>query len=268
MYQNLTEGTSVHLSDWPRANKKAINEKLNKEMNTVRLVVTLGLGARAKAQIKVRQPLAKLTMSGSAEEARLIEKNKDIVLSELNVKELLVQDHAPDSVVIKLSPLARVLGPKYGGDVQYIIRAAKAGNFEVTKNGFVVRGETQSWNLLADEAELVYESKEGQAVEASAGVVVALDVNITPALKQEGIARDIVRAVQDLRKEAKLDVSDRIHVVVITENQEIQSAIDACAPYIQEETLATSLVDKVENPIARTQVTLEGSVVTIALSKA
>lgn len=263
IYKNLTGEESVHLSDWPEVDESAIDQDLNTEMQTVRTVVRLGLAARAKANIKVRQPLAKVEVAGSADEARLIQKNEEIIKSELNVKDLAVLDAVPDSVEKKLSPNARLLGPKFGKDVQKIIQLAKQGEFEQTKSGYLVG----SWELAPEEAELQYESKEGFAVEAERSIVVALDPEVTDELKREGYARDIVRVVQDLRKESGLEVDNHIQLTITSDDAEIQNTLSEFDDYIKQETLADGITSDTKDAHAK-EVDIDGKTLMIAITRA
>lgn len=243
IYRNLKDGESVHLEDWPKVEKKYIDEDLNKEMAVLRRAVRLGLAARAKAKTKVRQPLAKVEIAASRDELEILEAHKNILLSEVNVKELLVLEKVPANIKVTLSPQARVLGPKFGRDVQHIIKNAKIGNFTVTNSGFEVSDPSSSkkWEIAKNEAELRYESGENEAVEAEAGMVVVLDTEITPALKEEGIAREVVRAIQDLRKEAGLEVDNHIEVQIHS-GEQVLAAVQANEAYIKTETLTDAIL--------------------------
>ena len=161
------------------------------------------MSLRAEANIKVRQPLQTLRLVG----APLQEDDVKIVQEELNVKEVQMLEDASDIADRIVEVNARVVGPRLGGKVQDIIKAAKAGNFTENKDGTItVLGET----LSAEEAPVVYRGKEGHAVASEKGVVVSLDTEISDELALEGLARDIVRSVQALRKEKGLQVSDKI----------------------------------------------------------
>lgn len=238
IYQNLTGEESVHLSDWPRPNKFLINDKLNQEIHLVRRIVNLGHSVRGKAKIKVRQPLAKVTIALPKDvDKTLVEHQKDVILEELNVKELEFIKEASDIVQIKVTPNAKVLGPKYGKDVQYIIQQIKEGNFKIDGSNVKVG----QFTLLSDEIEFGFSSKEGFDVESEAGIVVALNTTIDSDLRKEGYARDIVRQIQELRKEADYQVNDHIYVAIGTKNNQIEAAVTQFADYIKRETLADEL---------------------------
>ncbi len=238
IYQNLCDEESVHLADWPKFNGNLIDEELNKEIRLVRLIVNLGHSARAKAKIKVRQPLKCLQVAlPKGINKNVIAAQKDVILEELNVKELNFIEEAGEIMEQTVIPNAKVLGPKYGKDVQDIIKKIKAGEFEFGVDGKVNVGP---FVLEADEVEIGFKGKEGFDVEGDQGVVVALDTHITDELKREGYAREIVRTIQDLRKEADYQVDDRI-MVLVKADKEVALAVTEFADYIRKETLADEL---------------------------
>lgn len=267
VYQNLTGEPSVHLADWPKARKEYIDTELNNEMEVLRRAVRLGLAARAKAKRKTRQPLAKVEIAAKPEEIAMLKENKDIVLSEINVKELVVLEKTPETITVTLSPNARLLGPKFGKDVQGIIKDAKAGNFSITEKGFEVIGDDKKWELSHNEAELRYESAKDAAVEAEAGMVVVLDVVVTNELREEGMARELVRAIQDLRKEQQLEVDNHIALIVETTSEAIKVAVQSFAHYIQQETLADSLTVSALGDVSGKEVMIEGEGVRVGIKK-
>jgi isoleucyl-tRNA synthetase len=239
IYMNLTGEESVHLQDWPVANESLIDEDLNKEIHLVRLIVNLGHSVRAKAKIKVRQPLAKVGVAlPEAIDPSLVEAQKDVILEELNVKELELIKEAGDIIEEQVSPNAKLLGPKYGKDVQHIIKTVKEGDFEILEDGRVKVGP---FTLEKDEIEIGFKGKEGYDAEGAEGVVVALDTNISDDLKKEGYARDVVRVIQEMRKEADYQVDDRIDIMVKTEG-DIEQAVTDFGDYIKKETLAQELL--------------------------
>ena len=237
IYQNLTGEESVHLADWSEVNDEMIDENLNSEIHAVRLIVSLGLSVRAKAKLKVRQPLQKVGIAlpeGISKES--IESQADVIKEELNVKEIEFIAEAGDIVEHSVVPNPKVLGPKYGGEVQQIIQKVKAGEYEM-KGDTVVVG---NYELIGDEVEIGFKGKEGFDVESEEGFVVALDTNLTDDLKKEGYARDIVRFIQEMRKEADYQVDDHIYILVDGEGA-AGDAIDKFSDYIMIETLAEEL---------------------------
>ncbi len=240
IYTNLTGKESVHLEDWPKPLSVYLKKELNEENQLIRQIVTLGHGVRDAANIKVRQPLAKVQLGLPANvDHGMIQAQKDVILEELNVKDLEILTDAGEFVKQVCMPNARVLGPKYGKEVQSIIQMAKAGDFEVMEDGSVKIGE---YELSGDEVEVGFHGKEGFDVASAGGVSVVLDTTITDELKQEGHAREIVRRIQDLRKEADYNVDDRIYVYVEAA-EPIGASVLAFADYIKSETLALELQD-------------------------
>lgn len=238
IYKNLTGEDSVHLADWPKANEIFIDSNLNKEIHMLRLIVNLGLSVRAKAKIKVRQPLSKVSIAlPEGISAEVIESQKDVVLEELNVKNIEFIEEASDIVEHYIKPNAKVLGPKYAGEVQNIIKMVKSGDYELLEDGRIKAGE---FILENDEVEVGFQGKEGFDVESEEGMVVALDTFVDDDLKKEGYARDVVRYIQELRKEADYQVDDRIFVSIAASG-DIENAITEFADYIKKETLADEL---------------------------
>ncbi|MBI5753823.1 isoleucine--tRNA ligase [Candidatus Peregrinibacteria bacterium] len=240
IYQNLSGGvkTSVHLEDWPKANKFLINDELNKEMHLIRVVVNLGHSVRTKAKIKVRQPLLKAQIAlPEGVDAALIESQKEVILEELNVKDLEVIKEASEIVERIVMPNPKVLGPKFGKDVQFIINNLKLGEYKI--EGQIIK--VGPFELSGDDVEIGFRGKAGFDVASEEGVVVSLDRNVTEELKREGYARDLVRYIQEMRKEADYQVDDRIYVAIEAPAGEIAEAITAFADYIRHETLAEEL---------------------------
>lgn len=238
---SLAGEESVHLADWPKVKAAYIDEKLNLENQIVRQIVTLGHSVRDKANIKVRQPLSLVQVALPANvNEKMVLAQKNVICEELNVKNLQILKDADEFVKRVVIPNAKVLGPKYGKDVQEIIRKAKAGEFTVNDDGTVKVGD---FLLGSDEIEVGFHGKEGYDVASSNGISVVLDTKITEELKNEGYAREIVRMIQDLRKEANYKVDDRIYILVEAQKP-IDVAVNGFADYICRETLAIELQDK------------------------
>lgn len=236
IYQNLTGGESVHLTDYPKADLSKIDKALSEEMFLTKTIVSLGLASRSKLKIKVRQPLRNLQIALAEQyKAELKSEQLDIIQEELNVKQIEIIKNPSDLATAIAKPNAKLLGPKYGKEVQTIIQIAKTGQFERLENGNI---KVMKYELTPEEMEIAYISKEGVDIETAAGILVALDTTITPELEKEGLARDLVRQIQDLRKAADYKVDDRIQVALIGANAEL---LESWGSYIKAETLATSL---------------------------
>ena len=244
MYRNLTGLESVHLTDWPEVEEQRIDESLNQEIDTARQIVALGHAARAKANIKVRQPLSTLEVAIPSSIRSQLEGSDqlEVIKEELNIKQIKLLESVEGKVNMIVKPNGKLLGPRLGAAVQQVIKEAKAGNYQQLRNG---NYQVLEHELTPEEIEIAYESlDEGaghQQVEAQQGIVVILDTQITPELEREGYAREIVRTIQNLRKEADLKVSDRIQVGLTTEQKIVQDAIAEFQDYIASETLAVEL---------------------------
>lgn len=243
IYRNLTKPQkdveySVHLCDWPESKKEHINQKLNEKMAVIRKIVTLGHAVRSRSGIKVRQPLSKIKVAVPEKfDKKNILDQENVILEELNVKELEILKEVGDEVDKTVKPDAKKLGPKYGGKVQQIIKDVKEGNYEELDNGKLkVSGVT----LENDEFEVGYEGKEGFDVYGESGFVVVLDTSITDDLKYEGYAREIIRYIQEMRKKAGYEVYERIYLQVKAEG-EVEKAVLKFADYIKKETLSIEL---------------------------
>ncbi|KKU78786.1 MAG: Isoleucine-tRNA ligase, partial [Candidatus Peregrinibacteria bacterium GW2011_GWA2_47_7] len=266
MYKNLTGGESVHLENWPVFNRRYIKTDLNKEVRLVRTIVTLGHAVRSKKNIKVRQPLGCLFIAlPKGIDARIITEYKDVIAEELNVKKVEIVENPERFAHHVFKPNAQVLGPKYGAAVQDIIRSAREGNFSLTRSGKIKIGDVE---LSPDEGTLGYEGKAGYDVESSEGIVVALDTEITDELRYEGYAREIVRHIQEMRKEAGYKVSDRIYAFIKTPAG-IESALAAHSDLIAREVLALEIQNGGDFAWdLEKNITLDESAVTLAVRRA
>ncbi len=241
MYMNLVPNAeSVHLSYFDTNKNNWFDENLIKEVNAVRAIVQLGLAIRSKEKIKVRMPLrlAQIALPKSLKITQL-EKYKEVILEELNVKEIRFEKDPEQLGKPVAKPDAKVLGPRLGGKVQEVIKEARAGNFILKDDGSI---EIMGMILEPHEVEVGYESHEGVSAQSMAGIVVALDTTIDELLIREGAARDLVREIQDLRKDNDLAVTDNI-TILISGNiaQELTKMLEEWGDYIRKETLALDL---------------------------
>jgi isoleucyl-tRNA synthetase len=254
LYQNLvrtvdeTAPESVHLAEWPQVLPEMIDESLNRDMELVMKLVSLGHSARQKANRKVRQPLAEVAFSlGNANERRAVKTYADLFTDELNVKYVRLLDSSTEAVSHTVKPLPKQLGQKYGNKFPALQKAILAMNAEEVARTLMsgqplkVTLEGTEYSVLADEVEVKAQAKEGFAVAEEGAYVAALVTDLTPELVQEGLAREFVRRVQDLRKSAELDVADRIELFVEA-SAGLRSAIEAHQEYITAETLTSNLV--------------------------
>jgi isoleucyl-tRNA synthetase len=253
MYQNLVRAVqfdayeSVHHCDWPLVDEAAIDEELLEQMGLARRIASLGLGARGSANIKVRQPLARAMAYVGDARAELSADMVDIVADELNVKRFEFVEEEGRLVTYRLLPDNRALGPKFGSKFPKVRAAlAAADPAQVVKRvqaglpvALEVEGEAVA--LEAEEVLVQTEPAEGLAVTADKGVTVAVDAVISDELRAEGLAREIVRRVQTMRKEAGFNIEDRITTWYVADG-ELVEVIDAWGEYIRAETLSGELL--------------------------
>ncbi|MBU2609866.1 MAG: class I tRNA ligase family protein, partial [Chloroflexi bacterium] len=253
LYQNLVRSVdrdapeSVHLAEWPLADEARIAESLNRDMALVMKMVSLGHSARQKANRKVRQPLAEVAFSvGNVDERHAIQAYADLIADELNVKRVRSLDTSAEAVSFEIKPLPKQLGQKYGNKFPAIAKAVKA--LEPTLSAVTllvgqplkVRVDKKTYTILPEEVEVRALAKAGFAVASDGAYLAALVTELTPELIQEGLAREFVRRVQDLRKTAALDVADRIKLFVLA-TPGLKKAIEANQDYITTETLTVEL---------------------------
>ncbi len=281
LHQNLVCGAdpsapqSVHLSEWPKYNEALVDEGLNRDMALVVKLVSLGHAARQKANRKVRQPLQEVAFSlGNASERHAVEAFADLIEDELNVKHVRLLDTSTEAVSHSIKPLPKQLGQKYGNKFPALQKALVAMDAEQVAQAFLSVGSVkvtaggEPYDILPDEVEVRAQAKEGFAVAEEGPYVAALVTELTPALVQEGQAREFVRRVQDLRKAANLEVADRIDLF-IQASHTLQAAIETHRDYIMTETLAVSLAfQELPAGAPSAQDEFDGEKFSVALQKA
>ncbi|WP_423126042.1 isoleucine--tRNA ligase [Kocuria palustris] len=249
IWRGLTGGRSVHLTDWPDADRfprSAEDERLVQLMETTRAVCSAGSSLRKAHGLRVRQPLAGMTVVVPDGQA-LAGTFESIVADELNLKSVELRDTASTSpadygISQQLKVNARAAGPRLGKGVQAAIKAAKAGDWSTAEDGTVTAGGVE---LAEGEYELQTVVGEDAAAETAVTVLpgggfLVLDTALTPQLQAEGVARDMVRAVQQARKDAGLQVSDRIRTT-ITDTAEVVAAVQENRELVSGETLSVEL---------------------------
>ena len=238
VYRGLTGQRSVHLCDWPSPDDLPADSELVETMDLAREVCSAAHSVRKAQGLRARLPLASLTFA-SADAARL-EPYSDLIAQEVNVKEVVLSPNVGSVADLVLQVVPAVLGPRIGPDVQKVIKAVREGNWERHPDGSV---EVMGRTLEEDERTLrlaPHDEAAGRALMGGQGVVV-VDLTVTPELELEGLARDVVRHVNELRREAGLHVSDRIHLVVDGPD-DVADALDAHRDYVMEQTLAEEMV--------------------------
>ncbi|MEN9620177.1 MAG: hypothetical protein RL499_370, partial [Actinomycetota bacterium] len=242
VWRGLTGGESVHLADWPLAEDFPADDALVAAMDRVRAIASSGLALRKAQSLRVRLPLQSLTVVTPG--AAALADFSDIVRDELNVKavtlvefdESLVDDYG---IARRLAVNSRAAGPRIGKQVQQVIAAAKAGDWMLDGDTVVVGGvplEAGEYTL-----ELELDDPAAAVVFLPGSGFVLLDTRVTPELAAEGLARDVIRAVQQARKDAGLDVSDRIALTLGSDDAAALAAVEAHRELISSETLATAL---------------------------
>jgi isoleucyl-tRNA synthetase len=236
IWRGLTGEPSVHLTDWPELHDWPADDELATAMDLVRAVCSTGLSLRKARQLRVRLPLARLTVGHPA--AISLAPYADLIRDEVNVKEV---DFTADPARLGTFELAvnpRVLGPRVGAKVQEVIKAVKAGN--VTRSGDSVIAAGVELEAGEYDVRLVAADPESTAALPGNTGLVALDTVVTPDLAAEGTARDVVRIVQQARRDAKLVVTDRIRLTVGADGP-VADAVRKHMGFIAGETLATEL---------------------------
>jgi len=278
IYQNLVRSVepeapaSVHLTDWPGYDETLIDEKLNTEMALTMKLASLGHAARNKANRKVRQPLAEIAFSVSnGFEREVVAKYADILADELNVKQVRVMDATGEAVSFALNPLPKQLGQKYGKLFPAIRTAIletpvdDAARNLLAGSSIQIEVDGQVYDLLPEEIEVRAQAKSGYAVASEGAYLAALVTDLTPALVREGLAREIVRRIQDLRKQMDFDISDRIEISYAASSG-LDEAVTDYREYIMGETLAVVMA-KAEGGPDWFQDSFDGETIAMKLTK-
>ncbi|MYB75357.1 MAG: isoleucine--tRNA ligase [Acidimicrobiia bacterium] len=267
IYRGLTGESSVHLCDWPDPAELPAEPQLVAAMDRVRDVCSTGLRVREDEGIRVRQPLLSLTVAGTGVDD--LESFIPLIAEEVNVKEVLFSDDLTAYGQFVLRPNGQELGPRLGKDAQEVFTAAREGQWEANPDGTVtVAGHTLSDN----EFQLALNPVEGTTAAAlrTNDALVALDTAVSAELATEGIARDVVRAIQAERKNQDLDVTDRIELS-ITADAEIIEAVQAHLNYVCEQVLAVGqpqLIDADPESETPTDLSIDAGRLAVRLAKA
>lgn len=248
LYKDLTEGTSkdkkasVHLTDFPKADAAFVDKKLEHKMQKAQTISSLVLSLRQREKIKVRQPLQKIMIPvlGDSDKEEILAVS-DLIKSEVNVKEIELIDEGSGILVKQIKPDFKVLGPRFGKDMKAV--AAAISKFDqqqiakIEKEGEItVLINEINTKLALEDVIISSQDIEGWLVANANGITVALDVTITPDLKNEGIARELVNRIQNLRKDSGFEVTDKIKVT-LQNNEILETAVTQYMQYIKEETL-------------------------------
>jgi isoleucyl-tRNA synthetase len=264
LYRDLTLTTksekfeSVHLAEFPKYVGNFVNKSLESKMQKAQTISSLVLSLRKKEMIKVRQPLQKVMIPVLDENQRLeIEAVSDLIKAEVNVKEIQLLDDASGILVKQIKPNFKALGPRFGKGInlinkeiqsfspEQITQLDREGSIEIIIDG-------KSITLSLEDVEITSQDIEGWLVANANGITVALDITISPELKQEGIARELVNRIQNIRKDSGFEVTDKIRVY-LQKNEALEEAVKVNENYIKSETLTQSIVFE-ENIINGTEI--------------
>jgi len=266
------EPESVHLVDYPTETPDRIDARLDAAMEAARTIVSLGRTIRTEAKVRTRQPLSHAVVHFAGDRAAL-EELLDVVASELNVKEVVFAGSAEELGRWRAKPSFRVLGPRLGQGVKQV--AAALGADDGSLAGALARGDTvrvsirdgDSVELGPDDVELAQETLEGWGVAAEGSVTVALELAVSPELRLEGLAREVVRVVQDARKAAGLEVADRIALGLEAAGT-LADAIEAHRDLVAGETLAVELGGSdVPGALHREDAMIDGMRLSVSIAK-
>ena len=231
------DDSSVHLQAWPHPAVYPDDAELVSSMDRLRAVASTALSLRDERGLRIRLPLSKATIAGVNTEA--MASLVDLLTDEINVKEVIFSDDVERYGTFRLRPNGRVLGPLIGGDVQVVIKAAKAGEWEANEDGSVT---VAGHRLVDDQFELALDPVDGVAAAPLPGndAVVVLDTDVTAELEAEGLARDLVRLVQQERKDLDFNVTDRI-VLTLQLPDELRQALDPHTSWVMSQILAVDI---------------------------
>ena len=269
LYRDLTDET-VHLSTWPVADEAMINLELERSMSLAQQATSMILSLRKRAEKNVRQPLQKAVIPAPDQETlEALLRVEDLIKSEVNVKEMVIV-RAEDSeikLVKKIKPNFKVLGKKVGGMMKQLA-AAIAQMSQEDIAAFEAAGTFTlcDYALVAEDVDIITEDMPGWLVANNGVITIALDIELTPALIEEGIARELINRIQNLRKSSGLEITDRI-AVQLENRKEIAAAVNNCNEYIASQVLATSL-ELVDGLISDTVLEMDGYTVQCVIEKA
>ena len=269
LYRDLT-GETVHLSTWPVADEACINLELERSMSLAQQATSMILSLRKRAEKNVRQPLQKAVIPAPDQETlEALLRVEDLIMSEVNVKELVIV-RAEDSeikLVKKIKPNFKVLGKKVGGMMKQLAAAiAQMSQDDIAAFEAAGTFTLCDYALVAEDVDIITEDMPGWLVANNGTITIALDIELTPALVEEGIARELINRIQNLRKSSGLEIVDRI-TVQLENREEIAAAVINCNEYIASQVLASSLV-LVEGLTAGNALEMDGYNVNCVIEKA
>jgi isoleucyl-tRNA synthetase len=251
IYTNVSSGLpdahdSVHLADWPEIDPHRDDDALRRRMALVRRLVALGRAARTEGKMRVRQPLARALIVLPSAEVTDLEGLEPLIAEELNVKEIEVARGLEELVTYSVKPNFKTLGPRFGSRVRDVAKALASADAHALVTELETRGEVEidldgeRQTLGREDLDVRVEGRSGFSLAQEAHYGVALDLDLTPELLAEGTAREVVRAVQDLRKSSGLAVEDRIELWLASTDPDVRSALEIHRDLIATEVLAST----------------------------
>ena len=256
LYRDLSGNESVHLDIFPKYQQHFVDKSLEARMQKAQIISSLVLSLRKKEKIKVRQPLQTVMVPVFSDNDREeIKAVSHLIQSEVNVKNIVLLEDDSEILVKQIKPNFKTLGPRFGKDIGLISKAIhNLSKQEITtleREGILTLYiQEKVVNLSLDDVEILASEVAGWLVATDKGITVALDKNITPELRNEGIARELVNRIQNYRKDSGFEVTDKIRIQIL-KHPEIQTAVSRNETYIKDETLAKelNLVDYIQNGI-------------------
>lgn len=280
MYQNLVRGVnsnafeSVHMTYYPETDSTAVNPLLLTQMDLARKIASLGLAARGSANHKVRQPLGRALAFVGLNSAPLGDELTEIVQDELNVKELVLTQEEGSIVKYRILPDNKLLGPRFGKAfpaLRAALYAASASDIArrvAAAENVTLELNSETVELAPNELLVQTQAAQGLAVAGGSGITVAIDTTLTPELVQEGLAREFVRTIQTMRKEAGFNIQDRIVTRYETGSEAIRQMALTFGEYVKRETLTTALSEGAgEDGYYTSESNVEGEAVKVAIRR-
>jgi len=268
LYRDLT-GETVHLSEWPQVNEALVDLNLERQMYLAQQATSMILSLRKRAEKNVRQPLQKAVIpTPDAETAEALLHVADLIKSEVNVKELVIvpAEQSEIRLVKKIKPQFKVLGKKVGGQMKALAEAiSKMSQDDIAQMEAEGQFTLLDYTLVPEDVEIITEDMPGWLVANNGILTIALDIELTDELIEEGIARELINRIQNLRKSSGLEITDRIKVT-IEDREEIHNAVLHCGEYIASQVLATSL--ELAASVQGESIEMDGYNVTINIEKA
>ena len=268
LYRDLV-GETVHLSEWPKADESRIDLKLERQMYLAQQATSMILSLRKRAEKNVRQPLQKAVIpTPDSETTEALLHVADLIKSEVNVKELVIvpAEQSEIRLVKKIKPQFKVLGKKVGGKMKELAAAITAmSQDDIAKMEADGQFTLLDYTLVPEDVEIVTEDMPGWLVANNGILTIALDIELTDELIEEGIARELINRIQNLRKSSGLEITDRIKVT-IEDRPEVHNAVLHCSEYIAGQVLATSL--QLAADVQGEAVEMDGYNVNIKIEKA